>query len=134
MSRKIEDKAKRYLLKTFSSNTHSFSDKGPQDDGFDLWLTEVNTGERTKVELKATNKAYERPSSLFERLVFNADIEKTLFESGEAVIARVFLGDQPPQVFIVTSAILGRGASLRPEARYVVRGDIEYSDSYFQLT
>jgi len=86
-----------------------------------------------KVELKATEGTYRRPSNLFEGLVFNAEIEKDLFERGESVIARVFLGEEPVRVFIVTHEIFGRGAALRSEARYVVRGKINCDESYFEL-
>jgi hypothetical protein len=132
MTTTIEQRAKAYLLNQFSHRIYSFADKETGDKGFDLWLVE-NGGDRKKVELKATEGEFTRPSSLFERLVFNAEIEKTLFESGESVIARVFLGCSPYKVFVITNAIFGDGAELKTEARYVVRGKINYKKSYSEL-
>lgn len=132
MTRAIEQTAKRFLLTEFSHPTCRFTDKQNGDEGFDLWLHEEGR-EPKKVELKATEHSYQRPSNLLERLVFNAEIEKQLFESGESVITRVFLGSVPPRVFIVTNAILANGAKLSSEARYVVRGRISYESSYTEL-
>jgi len=132
MTTTIEQRAKVYLLDQFSHPIYSFADKETGDEGFDLWLVEKG-GTRKKVELKATEGEFTRPSSLFERLVFNAEIEKTLFESGESVIARVFLGRSPYRVFVITNAIFGDGAGLKTEARYVVRGKINYNKSYSEL-
>ncbi|UDI95243.1 hypothetical protein [Pseudomonas sp. IAC-BECa141] len=132
MTRKIEDKAKIYLLYEFKHESCSFHDKDISDKGFDIWLNETNQKPR-KVELKATDSAYQRPSNIFERLVFNAEIEKQLFESGESIIARVFMGSVPPRVFLITNAIFNGGAKLNSEARYVVRGKINYENSISEL-
>ncbi|KYZ86288.1 MAG: hypothetical protein H2067_17815 [Alcanivorax sp.] len=132
MTRVIEDKAREYLLTEFSHPTCAFRDKTPEDHGFDLWLEEQGEAPR-KIELKATGSSYQRPSNLFERLVFNAEIEKQLFESGESVIARVFMGSSPPRVFIITNAIFSAGARLTAEDRYVVRGKVNYEDSITEL-
>jgi hypothetical protein len=132
MTRKIEDIAREYLLTKFEHPTCKFRAKGTGDRGFDLWLDEQGQAPR-KVELKAAESAYARPSNLFERLVFNAEIEKQLFESGESVIARVFMGSTPPKVFIITNAIFSGGAKLTAEARYVVRGKINYEKSFIEL-
>jgi len=85
------------------------------------------------VELKATEMAYQRPSNLFERLLFNAEMEKELFERGESVIIRVFMRAPPPKVFLTTNAIFANGAQLTAEAGYVVRGKINYAESITQL-
>jgi hypothetical protein len=132
MTRRIEDKAKDYLLTKFQHATCAFRDKGTDDKGFDLWLDEQGRDPK-KVELKAAESAYKRPSSLFERLIFNAEIEKQLFESGESVIARVFMGSTPPKVFIITNSIFSGGAELTAEARYVIRGKINYENSITEL-
>lgn len=133
MTRKIEDVARGYLLDGFNHSRYKFVDKESGDKGFDLWLLDENDNSRKKVELKAANGTYERPSNLFERLIFNAEIERDLFERGETVIARVFLGAKPYRVFIVTNSILSTGAKLESEARYVLRGKINYADSYTEL-
>ncbi|MCC1496939.1 hypothetical protein [Alcanivorax sp. 1008] len=132
MTRAIEDKARAYLLTEFSHPTCTFRDKAAGDQGFDLWFDEQGEPPR-KIELKATDSSYQRPSDLFERLVFNAEIEKELFESGESIIARVFMGSAPPKVFIITNAIFSDGAQLTAEARYVVRGRVNYEDSITEL-
>jgi hypothetical protein len=132
MTRGIEDRAKQYLLTEFKHATCVFRGKGENDQGFDLWLDEKGQVPQ-KIELKATNSAYQRPSNIFEKLVFNAEIEKQLFETGESVIARVFMGSSPPRVFIITNSIFAAGAKLTTEARYVVRGNINYEDSITEL-
>ncbi len=132
MTTAIEDRAKEYLLEKFSHKDFSFRNKEPNEQGFDLWLDEQGKPPR-KVELKATDYLYQRPSNLFERLVFNAEIEKQLFESGESVIARVFMASSPPRVFIITNAIFSSGAQLTEEARYVVRGKINYQNSITEI-
>jgi len=132
MTREIEESAKAFLLNRFLHSRYRFENKAIGDVGFDLWLIETGNLPK-KVELKATENIYHRPSNLFEGLVFNAEIEKVLFESGESVIARVFLGSDPIRVFIMTNSILSLGATLRREARYVIRGDINYDDSHFEI-
>lgn len=132
MTRVIENKAMDYLLKEFKHPTYQFESKRPGDAGFDLWL--VQRGEKeVKVELKATDSEYLRPSNIFERLVFNAEIEKELFERDESRIVRVFMGSSPPRVFIVTNAILSSGAQLKAEARYILRGKMNYKNSITEL-
>lgn len=133
MTRKIEDVAKGYLRNGFSHPRYRFVDKEAGDKGFDLWLLDKDDNSRKKVELKANGGIYKRPSNLFERLIFNAEIERELFEKGESVIARVFLGAKPYRVFIVTNSILSTGAKLASEARYVLKGKINYADSYTEL-
>lgn len=133
MTRSIEDVARSFLLRNFTHAIYSFSDKRSGDKGFDLWLTDKEKKTQQKIELKAHSGIYQRPCNLVERLIFNADIERQLFEQGETVIARVFLGSQPYKVFIITNAILASGAMLRSEARYVLRGHINYEKSFTQL-
>jgi len=133
MTRKIEDVAKDYLRKEFSHSRYEFQDKQGGDNGFDLWLLDKDDKSKKKVELKAHSGAYKRPSNLFERLIFNAEIERELFEKGETVIARVFLGTKPYRVFIITNNILNIGARLESEARYVLKGKINYASSYTEL-
>ena len=135
MTRKIETDARDYLLKKFRHPRYEFRDTGTNDVGFDLWLiNKKQPKSKTKVELKAHGGTYRRPSNLFERLIFNAEIERSLFESGETVIARVFVGSTPYKVFIITNEILSAGAKLQPEARYVLRGRTNYKNSFEELT
>ena len=133
MTRKIEDQAKAFLLTKFSNPPWRFQDKSGDERGFDLWLTGSPGDQRRKIELKATTRAFGRPSHLLERLVFNSDEERQLFESGETWIARVFLGSTPPKVVIITNAILGDSAKLRADERYTIRGRANYDGSYFAL-
>lgn len=121
------------MLNDFQHQTYEFQDKGVGDAGFDLWLLDKDDKSRIKVELKAHSGVYSRPSNLFERLIFNAEIEKELFEKGESVIARVFVGEKPFSAFIITNGIFGSGAQLEPEARYVIRGKINYKNTYTKI-
>ena len=132
-TRHTEDIAEKYLLQKFNHPIYEFRPKRVGDKGFDLWLFDREAKSETKVELKAHSGTYNRPSNLFERLVFNAEIERTLVESGETVIARVFVGAEPFRIFIITNLILGGGAKLEPEARYVLRGKINYANSITEL-
>lgn len=132
MTRKIEDNAKGYLLNEFNHPNCKFRMKDSGEQGFDLWLDEKDQPPK-KVELKATEAPYNRPSNLFERLVFNAEVEKQLFENGESIIVRVFMGSSPPRVFVITNSIFSGGAQLTVEARYVIRGKINYTNSIIEL-
>ena len=104
------------------------------DKGFDLWLVEIATGTRTKAELKAHTGAYRRQSDLTQRLIFNALIEKQLFETGDSVVVRVFLEDVPHRVFIINNALLSNGAELKAEPRFVLRGNLNYENSFVEVT
>lgn len=132
MTRRIEDRAKSYLFHEFDRKEYSFEDAG-SGKGFDLWMSNSD-GVRQKAELKAHSGVYRRPSNLVERLIFNSEGERKLFEDGETVIVRVFLGEKPIRVFVLTNKILGLGAELSPESRYVLRGKIDYDDTYTELT
>jgi hypothetical protein len=131
MTRRIEDRAKTHLLNEFKHPQYSFEDAG-SGKGFDLWVL-GRDGTRQKAELKTHSGTCRRVSNLFERLIFNTEGERELFEKGETVIVRVFLGEKPIRVFVVTNRILGLGAQLTPEARYVLRGKIDYNDTYTEL-
>src|SRR5258705_44249 len=133
MTRRIEELAREYLLSDFAHPVYEFATKGAGDTGFDLWLIDKKGGSKNKVELKAHTGTYKRPSNLFERLIFNAEIERTLFERGETDIARVFTGAKPFRVFIITNAIFNRGALLQSEPRYVLRGRVNYENSLMEL-
>jgi hypothetical protein len=128
MTTKLEKQAVSYLLEQFKHSRYKFAQKKDGDKGFDLWLIKKNK-EKVKAEVKARTGKYTRLSNLFERLIFNADIEKKLFEKGESVIIRVFLGDTPPTVFIINNQILAEGAVLKAEPRYVLRGKVNYKGS-----
>jgi len=133
VSRKIEDEAKTHLLTKYMLPRYSFKQKGTTDKGFDLWMFCIDESPR-KVELKAHTGVYRRPSHLLDRLIFNSDVERELFESGETVIVRVFLGEKPIRVFVMTNEILGLGAKLTSQPRFVVRGKINYLDTSTELT
>ena len=133
MTRHTEDLASKFLLQDFHHSFYEFRSKRAGDRGFDLWLIDRDENSEKKVELKAHSGIYKRPSNLSEQLVFNAEIERALFESGETVIARVFTGATPFRVFIITNHILSGGAALQAEARYVLRGKINYENSFTEL-
>jgi hypothetical protein len=134
MTTKIEEQAKLYLINEFQHDNYQFIDKEVGEKGFDFWLFNKSNNAKSKIELKAHSGTYTRPSSLFERLIFNAKIEKELFERGETSIARVFLGEKPYKVFIITKEILNNGAVLAPEARYTIKGRINYNESYTEIS
>lgn len=127
MTTKLDKRARDYLLEELLDLNYRFEPKGESEQGFDLWLIDkCNQREPTKAELKAHGGEYKRPSSITERLILNAKIEKELFESGETVIVRVFLGDDPPKVFLITNDLMSLGATLQQEERFVLRGKLNY--------
>ena len=128
MSRIIENNALEYLLNDFSHRQYSFERKGTSDNGFDLWMNDAKSGSRVKVELKAANSVCDRLSNLFDRLVFNAEIEVQLFTEGESVIVRVFMKETPPKIFILRREVLDNGAEFEKEPRFVLKGRKNYSD------
>ena len=128
-----ESQAREFLLQAFRHNRYRFENKTDGESGFDLWMIDQVTGDRTHAELKAHTGKYQRPRDLVDRLIFNSTKEKELFESGNSVLIRVFLGSMPQKVFIVTNRILGKEAKLIPEARYVLRGKVTYDGAYEEL-
>jgi len=134
MSRITENKAREYLFNQFESDKYRFTDKIKGiDSGFDLWLEDKETGEKRKIELKATDGMYERPSSLFQKLYFSALNEVENFEKGETTIARVFLGHDIPKVFLIDNSILKNGAKFTIEFRSKITGTMNYSGSIVEL-
>jgi hypothetical protein len=130
MTTETEDKAKVYLIQKFSTDGWSFSDSGQKK--FDLWLTKPD-GKKVKVELKATEDAYSRPSDISKNLIFNTKDEKTQFENGETIIARVFLGDTPPTVVLVNHELLNKGAEFKQDERYTLSGKRNYGKDAIQV-
>lgn len=134
MSILTENKAKEFLLNQFKSNKYKFINivKGV-DFGFDLWLEDKETREKRKIELKATEGEYERPSSLFQKLYFSASNEVENFEKGETLIARVFLGGNTPRVFLIDNSILKNGARFEKEFRAKIAGAVNYIGSISEV-
>lgn len=134
MSRITENKAKEYLFNQFKSDKYKFTNivKGV-DFGFDLWLEDKETKEKRKIELKATEGEYERPSSLFQKLYFSASNEVENFEKGETLIARVFLGGNTPRVFLIDNSILKKGARFEKEFRAKIAGTVNYAGSISEI-
>ncbi len=134
MSRLTENKAKEFLFHKFRSDKYKFTDitKGV-DFGFDLWLEDKETKEKRKIELKATEGEYGRPSSLFQKLYFSASNEVENFEKGETLIARVFLGGNAPRVFLIDNSILKNGARFEKEFRAKIAGTVNYTGSISEI-
>lgn len=126
MSRKTEDEAKRYLINEFKHEIYKFSDKNPNEIGFDLWMKDKSSSKSTKIELKSTEGSWKKLSDIFQKLRFSAENEVKNFEQGETKIARVFLGNQPPKVFIFDRRIFDKGAHFKMEYRANIVGQIHY--------
>ena len=122
MSRVTESKAKKYLIDDFKSSSYRFYDKKPNDKGFDLWMENTKTGEKIKIELKASESEYTTPSNIFQKLYFSAENEVENFRKGETKIVRIFMGNTPPKVFIFDKEILSSGAKFEDEYRAKIVG------------
>jgi hypothetical protein len=127
MSRKTEDRAREYLIQSFNHAVYGFSNKEGDEVGFDLWMEDRSSRRRIKVELKATEGQYLRPSNIFEKLYFSAENEIENFQRGDTKIVRVFLGDNPPKVCILDRGILSLGAHFDTEFRARIVGRKDYS-------
>jgi len=125
VSRKTEDAALTYL-KELNHPDFEFVAKRPEDSGFDLWMVDKRGGLRRKVELKATDSCYRRRSDIFQKLYFSAKNEVMNFSTGETKVVRVFLGDNPPRVFIFDNSVLESGADFKEEFRAKITGPINY--------
>ncbi len=122
MTTDIEKKAEAYLFGTYSSPGISFekSDEGK----FDLWI--VRGDSRSKGELKASKGKFNSNADIAKNLIFNTKDEKVLFEKGETEIVRMFLGDNPPTVFIVNNKFISNGAKFERDHRYIIKGRRNY--------
>lgn len=130
MSRKIEDKAKSYLIDEFKSKKYIFYDKRSSDRGFDMWMKDKESGQKIKVELKATTTRYKMQSDIFQTLYFSAKNEVENFESGVTRIIRIFLGSTPPKVFIINNSLLGDNkVYFKTEFRAKLMGPKDYSSA-----
>ena len=126
MARPIEDKARDYLINRFSHQRYAFNGKNPDEQGFDLWMKDKLTGQVTKIELKATEGSYRKPSDIFQQLYFSARNEVENFKIGNTKIVRVFLGSTTPRVFLLDRAILESGACFEEEFRAKIVGSKNY--------
>ena len=124
MSTAIEQKAIRYLLKTFRSPKYRFACLGPGDA--ELHLIDKQKKRRLRIELKASAAKYKRPSNIFSNLVFSHANEVKLFRGKRSKIVRIFMGNRPPRVFLVGAGILAKGAQFEREDRFVLRGAKSY--------
>lgn len=127
MSRITENRAKEYLIQNFKSDQYKFCDIRPGENGFDLWMENIETGENNKIELKSTEGGYTKPSDIFQKLYFSAENEVENFEKGITKIIRVFLGNNPPKVFILDNGILSSGAKFELEYRAKIVGPKNYN-------
>jgi len=125
MSRVTEMKAKDYLINRFHHAQYKFSDN-EGESGFDLWMENVETEHRSKIELKATEGFYSRQSDIFQKLYFSAENEVINFQSGNTQMLRVFLGNQPPKLFLMDKTILDNGAKFESEFRAKIIGPKNY--------
>lgn len=122
MSRLTERKAKKYLKNDFENDNFRFYDKQPDERGFDIWMENIKTGEKTMVELKASEGEYKKPSDIFQKLYFSAENEVENFEKGETKVLRVFMGNNPPRIFIFDRSVLNGGACFKKEFRAKIVG------------
>jgi hypothetical protein len=128
MSRAIEDKAKEYLLRDFKHARYKFTDKDSSERGFDLWMRDERSGDRVRVELKATGGEYRKWSDIFQKLYFSAANEVKNFERGHTKVLRVFLGNKPRRVFLFDRGVLEHGARFETEFRAKIVGKINYEE------
>src|SRR6056297_1829414 len=112
MTTATEKKAKDFLLRRFRHQDYEFFDLGADDTGFDLWLR-YQGRHWYKAEVKATNGRYQNQASIRANLVFNHRNQKEMFECGETVLVRVFLGQRPYKVIVVDCSVLSSGATVR---------------------
>ena len=122
----IEQKARDFLFKEFSNQDYKFVDSGPKDD-CELFVIDRATGKTYKGELKSSESTFGRDSHIRARLVFNKKAQKDMFEEGELIIVRVFLGNNPTKVILITREFLNNGrATLEAEERYTIKGRTNY--------
>ncbi len=126
MSRITENRAKEYLFNNFKSDRYRFVEKQPAEDGFDLWMKNLITKEKHKIELKATGSDFSRNSDIFQKLVFSAKNEVENFEKGVTKVLRIFMGSKPPKIFIFDNRILSDGARFEAEYRAKIKGRKNY--------
>lgn len=128
MSRIIENRAKEYLINDFKDGRYKFERRKKGEElGYDMWMVNRRDKKaRIKIELKATTKKYERQSSLFERLYFSAKNEMDNFQKGQTKILRVFLGNDPPRIFLIDNSILNDNARFEIEYRAKIVGKKNY--------
>ena len=126
MSQIIENKAKNYLFNEFINENFLFKDKLKGEIGFDIWLIDKNSEKSQKIELKATEGKYSKKSDIFQKLYFSALNEKDNFNNKETKILRIFLGNNPPRLFIFDNEIFSKGAKFEPEGRWVIKGVKNY--------
>jgi len=128
MSRTIEDEAKGYLITGLKDPRYKFTDRTSSERGFDLWMKDEHSGGDVRVELKASKGVYRKPSDIFQKLYFSAANEVENFERGGTKIVRVFLGNNPPKVFLFDRGVLEDGARFETEFRAKIVGKMNYGD------
>jgi hypothetical protein len=124
MSASTEQRAIRYLLRHFKSPKYRFECKGINDSR--LYLIEKRTSKRVRAELKSTEAKYTTPSQIFQNFVFSRKNEVDLFRGKKSKVIRVFLGNKPPKIFLLSSGILTKGATFVREERFVLQGSKNY--------
>ena len=132
MSRVIESRAKEYLFNIFKNDKYRFFEKLPTETGFDIWMENIYTRKKYRIELKATEGEFSKNSDIFQKLYFSAENEVKNFEAGKTKILRIFLGDNPPKIFIFDNNVLSLGARFEEEYRAKIMGPKNY-DSIFEV-
>ena len=129
MSRTIEAEAKKYLIEQFNNKRYKFEDRKDGDKlGFDLWLVDREKKNPIEIELKATKREYNRKSDIFQDLYFSAKNEVDNFKKRNTKIVRIFLGNTPPKIFLLSKSILKAGAKFKKEYRAKIVGEKNYND------
>ena len=122
MTIETENEAIKYLINEYSSNEVRFEKSNQKK--YDLWI--IRGKKRIKGELKASKGSYKSNTDISKNMIFNTKDEKILFETGKTEIVRVFLADTPPTVIIVNNKVLNKGASLKRDHRYILKGRRNY--------
>jgi len=127
MSKKTEKRAEKYLISKFKNDKYKFFEKQPEEEGFDLWMENIKTKRKTKIELKSTEGKFSKNSDIFQKLCFNMENEVENFEQGITKILRIFMGNNPPRIFIFDKNILGKKAKFIKVYRATIKGKINYN-------
>jgi hypothetical protein len=127
MTTATEIRAETFLLERFNHEDYKFEKPAKGESGFDLWLLDKRTGNYYWAELKATNGKFQSPCNIREKLVFNHANQKRMFEIGDTVLVRVFLGNRPYKVVLMDCGVLGIGAKIKQQPRYEFKGNLDYS-------
>jgi len=125
MTTLIEKRAIKYLLSKYKNGRYSFHDKNSKAC-YDLLMHDKKKQKTFKIELKSTKGKYSKNSDIFQQLYFSKKDEVINFQKGRTKIIRIFLGNNPPKVFLLSNDILKNGAKFEREYRSKLNGTKNY--------